>query len=169
MPRITPYGFVHFPLMSLSTVFEIFSPGRLQPLRAFPLEEFVPLLCFCGFGLERTVVLIFYVFLIVAETTSVSSCALSFRFPLIALSLLPFNADRFPFTSFHWYTCCISFVAGLKVSDSDLLIHASLCHGFQLLIVPLWEMLLGFLFVCLKNRVLILWSIHFFTMVINFW
>ena len=61
------------------------------------------------------------------ETASASSCALSFRFPLIAFSLLPINADWCPFaSSFHWYSCFNSFVSGLKISGSDLLIHASL-------------------------------------------
>ena len=44
----------------------------------------------------------------------VSFYALSFCFPLLALSLLPSSADQFPCASCHWYSCLNSFVSGLK-------------------------------------------------------
>ena len=70
--------------------------------------------------------------LIVAETVSVSSCALSFRFPLTAFSLNPINAGKFPFASgFRWNSCLNSFISGLEFSGSDLLIHASLPHSLS--------------------------------------
>ena len=69
---------------------------------------------------DRTIAFLFHFLFIVAETASVSFCALSFRFPLIAFSLLPFNADKFPFTtsfrrfralifSMHLFTMVFSF------------------------------------------------------------
>ena len=84
-------GFVHFLLMqSLHGLRGLF-PDGLQPLRAFT-----------------------FIFT-VAEITSVSSCALSFRYPLIAYSLLHFQSDGVPFASvFRWCSCLDSFMSGLK-------------------------------------------------------
>ena len=50
----------------------------------------------------------------------------------VCIVLVSFNADMSPYTSFTQCVCFNSFVSGLKVSGSDLLIHASLYHGPQL-------------------------------------
>ena len=83
--------------------------------------------------------------LIVAETTCVSSCAVSFCFPLIALTLLPLSAHRFPF-AFRWCSCLESFISGLKFPGSDLLIHTSLHHSLQFLAARLSILLFNILF-----------------------
>ena len=107
------------------TVFDLFSEG-LRPLRAFPLKENFPVALRLRFWSKRGRWRCFSTFtFIVAETGSVSFCALSFRFPLIAFSLLSFNADRFPFTS----------------------THASLHCGLQFLTVRRWIVLPNLLFV----------------------
>ena len=55
--------------------------------------------------------------------------------PLIALSLLPFNAERFHLA--FRCSCLDSFTSGLKISGSDLLIYTSLHHGLQFLVARL--------------------------------
>ena len=92
--------FVHFPLMkSLHGLRDLF-PDGLRPLRGFPFKEFFPSLCVCGSGAgEDDCVAFQRLFFIVAETASVSFCALPFRLPLIAFSFLPFITGWFPFAS----------------------------------------------------------------------
>ena len=114
---------------SLCTVIEISSQTDSGLWETVVSKKFFLSLFVCGSGAgkdERV--------LIVAETTSVSFCALPCCFPRIAIPFLPFNAGRFPFTSFHQYSCFTSFASGLKDSGSDLLIHASPYHGLQSLI-----------------------------------
>ena len=61
--------------------------------------------------------------------------SLSFCFPVIAISLFPFNADRLPFASaFRPCSCHGCFVSGLKISVSHLLIQEILHHGFKPLV-----------------------------------
>ena len=128
-------------------------PKGLRLLRPFPFRRILPVaLSLCLRGKRRRLCCFSTHILIVAETAVISLCALSFCLPLTTLSLLPFNADKFPFTSFDQNSCFNSLVSSL-VSGSDLLIHASLHHGLQLLIGRLGEMLLSFLFVsCLPTR-----------------
>ena len=119
------------------TVFDIFPEG-LRPLRVLPYQRIFPVALSLRFWSKRGRVCCFSTLpLIVAETASVSFSALSFCSPLIVL--LPFNADRFPFTSFH-RSNFNSFDSGLKVSCSDLLIPESMAvtdvAQFLVLMVP---------------------------------
>ena len=113
-------------------------PEGLRPLRVFPFKEIFPSLRVCSFGAGEDDCVAFPSLLSSwRKPASVSFCALSFCFPLIAFFLLPFSADRFPFTSFHRYSCFNYFVAGLKVSVSEqpirlftVVFNLQECHGF---------------------------------------
>ena len=69
---------------------------------------------------------------IVLETTCVSSRTLSFCFPLIAFSLSSFNTTSTPAIRNHC-SCFNSLISGVKVSQSEFLIYASLHRRFQFL------------------------------------
>ena len=106
MPRITKL------VRSLSTeVVSARSSGNLSrrttACESFPFQRTFPVALRLRFGSKRRRLPCFFTLIvIVAETASVSSSALSFRFPLIA-----FKADRFMFTSFHRYSY-LDFVRG---------------------------------------------------------
>ena len=69
--------------------------------------------------------------MLVAETASVYFRTLALCFPLIAISLLPFNADRFRFTSApRGCSCHSSLISGLENASPRLLVEDGLYHGF---------------------------------------
>ena len=107
----------------LCTVFEISSQTDFWPLRDCPFRRIFPsLFVWCsGAGEDDCVAFQRPLFFIVAETTSVLLLRTSpFAFQGLHSPSLPFNADKFPLTSFHQYSCFTSFASGLKVSGSDL-------------------------------------------------
>ena len=94
----------------------------LLPLGGLSFEAFFPSLFVCDLGgrqEERVPIPRFTA--IVAETTSVSSCIFSLCFPLIAISLISFDADGFPFTSLFLLALAsrFFFVSGLKKCEAS--------------------------------------------------
>ena len=77
------------------------------------------------------------------ETTLVSSRTLSFCFPLIAFSLTSFNTTLTPAIRNHC-SCLNSLIPGVKVSQSEFLIYASLHHRLQFLTIGHRFLLLNF-------------------------
>ena len=101
---------------NLCTVFETSSQTDYGLSMRFSFRRIFPIALSLRFWNRRGRLQRFSTFvLIVRETTSVSSCALSFRFPLTAFSLLPVNADWFLFASdFRWYSCLDSIIFSFK-------------------------------------------------------
>ena len=90
--------------------------------------------------------------IVVPETASISFWALSFCFPLIAISLFSFSADIRPLLSLNQYSSFDPFISDFEVSRSDHLIYVSPYHGLQLLIIRLRSILIDFLFVHCQYR-----------------
>ena len=127
----------------ITSAFSARSPCYLGSRRTATSERFhfrrtFPVVSSLRFWSKRGRLCCFSTFiLIVAKTASFFFCTLSFCFPLIASSLFPVNADIPSLHELLPNSCFNPFVSGLKMSGSDLLIHAPLYHGFQLLTVPL--------------------------------
>ena len=135
IPKNHMTGSCIFHGYSLRTVVE-----RMEPRKAFLLPRIVPSLWVCGLGAREdgcTACFSMFVF-IVGKAVGVFSCALSFRIPLTAFSLLPLTANKFSFSStFHWYFLFNNFISGLRNSGWDLLIHTTLYRGLQCLVIRL--------------------------------
>ena len=91
---------------------------------------------------ERTIV-----FLFLADRSRDGNCKYLLLNTVTAFSRFLFSADILPSLSLTPYSCLISFVSGLTISCSDLLVSLSLYHGLQLLITRLRSILMDFLFV----------------------